>query len=482
MSSWQPVWNRHIIETINPQLEKEFDNDSQKIISFLEEKNLLDLGVDGKIGDRTYSALSFENQKYQNFAYIDVFPKEVNNVVLALKNFKEKLSLQEDEIYDQKELYLNYLEALINAFNESDTSKTIKKWMKVDESWMKITSPFQIGHPLEYYEDHYRKAVALEWDLRFSNPNSLENKRADKIKNMHEKISKELGKETYKSAYEYSSFNLNKVQLYLGRPILYSGAQFNGLFSAQVVPNDTIVSEKEGKKIFAFADMVLQNSRNKPFMRLPSLIFEKKFLQEFRTYLFQETEKWHQIYDIETIGHEYGHVLWLDEETEIVMNKTGNFKNIEEFKATTGGLVSYFLDEEGINFEVLREHLLRSVNLIAWMEVGEVQPYYCEGLIHLKGLFDSKILSFDGTKLNVNLTQETYDNCKRWYLKTYKKLAKHYLDKKDATDFLSEFAIKEDSIFLPVDNNIKEFVNFYYDLFKKHGNEIDEEDKKENYL
>ena len=28
------------------------------------------------------------------------------------------------------------------------------------------------------------------------------------------------------------------------------------------------------------------------------------------------------------------------------MNKTGNFKNIEEFKATTGGLISYLLDEK----------------------------------------------------------------------------------------------------------------------------------------
>ncbi len=28
------------------------------------------------------------------------------------------------------------------------------------------------------------------------------------------------------------------------------------------------------------------------------------------------------------------------------MNKTGNFKNIEEFKATTGGLISFFCDED----------------------------------------------------------------------------------------------------------------------------------------
>jgi hypothetical protein len=34
---------------------------------------------------------------------------------------------------------------------------------------MSIKTPFQISHPLEYYEDKYRKAVAPEWDLRIDN-------------------------------------------------------------------------------------------------------------------------------------------------------------------------------------------------------------------------------------------------------------------------------------------------------------------------
>ena len=41
--------------------------------------------------------------------------------------------------------------------------------------------------------------------------------------------------------YDFSLKSLNKVQLYLGRPALFFGAGFNGLFSAQVVPNDEIV-------------------------------------------------------------------------------------------------------------------------------------------------------------------------------------------------------------------------------------------------
>ena len=62
-------------------------------------------------------------------------------------------------------------------------------------------------------------------------------------------------------------------------------------------------------------------------------------------FLFNETASWHQVYDISTVGHEYGHILWCDEKQNQLWIKVETSKNIEEFKATTGGLISYFLDE-----------------------------------------------------------------------------------------------------------------------------------------
>jgi hypothetical protein len=32
--------------------------------------------------------------------------------------------------------------------------------------WMAIDTPFQPAHPIEYYEDKYRKAVSIELDFR----------------------------------------------------------------------------------------------------------------------------------------------------------------------------------------------------------------------------------------------------------------------------------------------------------------------------
>jgi hypothetical protein len=366
----------------------------------------------------------------------------------------------------------------------------VSKWADVDSAWMKITTPIQIGHPLEYYEDHFRKAVALEWDIRLVNPTiQNNNQRVEKIKTMFSELFKNIQQnDTEKNIYDFSLKSLDKVQLYLGRPALFFAAEFNGLFSAQVVPNDEVVSAKEGKKIFAFNDEILQGQRAKPFLRLSHEIFGQEFLTNERTFLFQEDIKWHQVYDITTIGHEFGHILWCDDETESVMNKTGNFKNIEEFKATTGGLVSFFMDKETDEKEleefVIIDTVKRAVGLIGWMEVDEVQPYYCEGLIHLYGLFATKVLVWDieNSKLTINLNKENITVLQQWYIDTYKKLATHYLNKKDATLFLKDYAIKKDKYFTSVEYNIDNFIQYYFNRYKQIGQELDTTDKKENYI
>lgn len=483
MSMWQLAWNSYIINGINKKLHKEYGDD-EKIIEMLNEKGLIDKGHFGEDGDRCYSVLKEINGEYKSVAYASAFPREINEVLKALSLLKKNLFALEDEVYNQKREYIAYLDALELAFSEMDVDRLIERWADVDRAWMAITTPLQIGHPLEYYEDHYRKAVAIEWDMRIINPKLAKNKRVEKIKKMYESIFHTFGVCETKKVYDLSLQNLNKTQLYLGRLALFYGAQFNGLFSAQVVPNDEIVSSEYGKKIFAFADKVLQGSRAKPFMKLPKVIFGEEFVKGERKFLFQETDKWHQIYDITTIGHEYGHILWMDEDTEAIMNRSGNFKNIEEFKATTGGLVSFFMNEEDdLGEKVLIDTIKRAVGLIGWMEVDEVKPYYCEGLIHLDILFESGVLDFKDKILSVNVTKESYEVAKERYIKVYSSLAKEfYLAKRDASEFLNQFVVKGELNYMPKNEKIREFAEYYYELYKEMGRDIDEEDSKENYL
>jgi hypothetical protein len=124
----------------------------------------------------------------------------------------------------------------------------------------------------------------------------------------------------------------------------------------------------------------------------------------------------------------------------------------------------------------------RSISLMAWKEVDEVQPYYCEGLIHLKGMFESNTLVWEGEKLTINKNNQTIEALKKWYIDTYKKLALHYLNKKDALEFLKDYAIKENNHYYPVDKNIKDFVVHYFKRYQEIGQELDTQDKKENYL
>ncbi len=490
ISKWQSSWTAQIINGVNKELLEKFDRDEKKVFEYLEKENLFDKGHDGLIADRSYSMLVKQNGTYQSNAYIDAFKKEVTDVIDALEEFVDHLIELEDEVYNQKWEYIHYLQALIAAFGEHRCDNLVTMWSKVDEAWMKITTPIQIGHPLEYYEDHFRKAVALEWDIRLSNPSfEKNNQRAAKLKNMFSSLYSAIDDEKeYKDIYDFSYKSLDKVQLYLGRPALFFGAEFNGLFSAQVVPNDEIISAKEGKKIFAFSDEILQGQRAKPFLKLSKEIFGQEFLTKERTFLFTQDKKWHQVYDITTIGHEYGHILWCDDETESIMNKSGNFKNIEEFKATTGGLVSFFMDSTGDESEleefVINDTIKRAVGLIGWMEVDEVLPYYCEGLIHLYGLFVAGVLSWDkeNKKLTINTCPTSIQALKQWYIKTYKQLALTYLYKNDATSFLYQYAIKNGKYFTSSDPTIDNFVQYYFERYKAIGQEIDLSDSKENYI
>jgi len=491
MSKWQTSWTKMIINGVNKDLLNKFDNDNKKVMDYLEANELFDLGHDGLIADRSYSILTKENDQYKSSAYITAFKKEVTAVIDALEEFVDKLIELEDDVYNQKWEYIQYLQSIIVAFSETDTNKLVSKWAEVDKTWMKISTPIQIGHPLEYYEDHFRKAVALEWDIRLTNPKiQNNNERVSKIKTMFNDIFENIDQKEHQGIYDFSLKSLDKVQLYLGRPALFFAAEFNGLFSAQVVPNDEIVSKEFGKKIFAFSDEILQGQRAKPFLKLSCEIFGQEFLSKERSFLFNlnNTPKWHQVYDITTIGHEFGHILWCDDETETVMNKTANFKNIEEFKATTGGLVSFFTDKNSNEKEleefVISDTIKRAVGLIGWMEVDEVQPYYCEGLIHLAGLFETKVLAWDieSKKLTIDTSTQTIESLKQWYIDTYTKLAIHYLTKQDATLFLEIYTVKNNNKFTSTNDTIDNFIQYYFKRYQEIGQELDSSDKKENYI
>ena len=164
------------------------------------------------------------------------------------------------------------------------------------------------------------------------------------------------------------------------------------------------------------------------------------------------------------------------------MNKSGVFKFIEEYKATTGGLMNFFMHEnKKYALPVLDELIRRSVGLIAWQKVDDVRAYYCEGLIHLSLLFKSCVLNFENNRLIVDLSENSYENFRCECIKNYENLAKIYVDKCDANEFLSKFCVLENGVYLPLDVSVREFVKFYYSRFELIGNEIDESGEREKW-
>ncbi len=467
MSVWQSHWTHHIIHSVNLELSEMFQGDDAKVFEMLQGESLLDMDEVGNVGDRCYSVLKKEGEKFKSVAYADAFPKEVADVTAALEQLIALLRQHEDAVFGQKAEWIAYFTAIKDAFSHTQTDELIGKWADVDRAWMAVTTPLQVGHPLEYYEDHYRKAVALEWDLRIVNPKlQNESNTSANIKSFATRLAEEFGAEAQKTVAKNVT-QVDETQLYIGQPMLYYAAEFNGLFSAQVVPNDEQVSAELGKKIFAYADFVMESKKSKPIMKLSVETMGEAFVKQQKALVDNEPTLWHELYDISTVGHEYGHILWIDSDTENKMNGSGQFKNIEEFKATAGGLMAFFHNErDELKNHIVDDLVSRAVGLMAWREVGEVLPYYCEGLIHLDILFSSGVVRYDE---QIRIDYKKYDEMKKTYQDAYKSLAENYLAKVDASVYLNVYVSKEKGVYLPIKKEIRSFVEHYYARYKEIG-------------
>lgn len=210
-------------------------------------------------------------------------------------------------------------------------------------------------------------------------------------------------------------------------------------------------------------------------MKLDTKIFSQEILEKYYDFLHRNDESFYKVYDTETIGHEFGHTLWLTPGCEVKMNESGQFKNIEEFKATAGGLVAYFFSASiELNEVLLLDHIMRCVKMMRYRGVEDVTPYYCECLIHLHILFESEIISYESGKIELHNTDENFETLKNLYTATYTQQIFTYLNQMDAMNFLGEFTLKEEGIFFPKDKDVRKFIDTYYKLYKKIGNDIQE--------
>lgn len=471
---------------------------TQEIRQILESS--LDRDKNGVFVGRCYSIPLQVSAKFISQPYVKAFPQEVERIIAALKQSIAHLNLLEDSIYQAKETYIAYFEALIKAWGENESKNLIQRWQEVDLAWMTIKTPLQIAHPFEYYEDIYRHSVAPEWDLRLQNMNNETQSYAKNLVGaMFQTLNQEL--ELDSTLYNAITYALEQTHLYNSLPLLYYGAENNGLFSAQVVPNDETISSQRGKKIFAFPDRIINQAKAKPQMKINVEFFGAEILEKWREILFHNEGLWHFVYDISTNGHEFGHILWVDWQSEGLMNIDGEFKNIEEFKATCGGLVGWFLhyekakqkaintgqdiqDSTGIfAYEnnlggmekvlesLLEDHIKRCVGLMAWRESLEVRAYYCEGLLHLSGLFQSGVLSFDKAQTpHLQIHKEHYPKLIAWYQHTYKSLANHYIQKLPANAWLKTYI--NNNGYHALNPQVREFADFYWERYKSIGNEI----------
>ena len=243
-----------------------------------------------------------ENGVYHKRSYFESFPKETTNLVTKIGQLILDLDLHEDELYNRKNQYIAYFQDIVQALTEMNCNKLVERWSQVDAAWMKIDTPFQPGHMMECYEDKYRKAVSIEFDFRIDSPNLFESEVHRDICHMYESFWDEMGRENeFSDSYHFSKHSFEQVQLHIGVPYFSYGSFLCGMYSAQVVPNDTEVSKIHGKKIFAFPSFVLAGYKSSPRMKLETKTIDEALIQAHHDFLFGEEKDFFKIYDISTI-------------------------------------------------------------------------------------------------------------------------------------------------------------------------------------
>lgn len=452
-NSIQPKWD----EVINKN--NEFFKSLENPYDFIKNNKLYYLDEKGEIATRIYALAINLDTKPELKPYSEYFSDEFRKINEYFNEFFAK--------NHKNEPYIKYLKALQNALMSKELS--LKPFQDAEIAWMGVKDFIQVGHFLEYYEDAFTHSVALEWDIRIDDSYNFNNENfVNKMKTSLNKIYEDSNVKC-QSALNLSLANLNKIELHISKPAIYYGAELNGLFSAQVVPNDEFVSANYGKKIFAFLDFVYKKAKSKPKTMLNQKVFSKDY-NDYTQSVLDDEFLWKKIYEISTIGHEAGHIFFIDSDTESLMNKDGVFKNIEEFKASAGGIYDFLnnLDEK-YQKPLLANITSRAISLMAYKSTKEIEPYYCEGLIFLEILFKSEVLKLgENTLVEVDLNR--FSEFANEFLKVYLNLAKTYLNKENANNFLKNYVVLKDLEYISKNENIVKLSDEYRRLYDEYAN------------
>lgn len=157
-------WKFKLIETINPALLAKYNGDVTQLLQAL--KPIQEVSENGEKSDRSYSIPQLKGEQLSAVAYAVAFKNEIKDIKKAIRQLIKELHNEGDDLFGAKDCYIAYFQALEAALCEESIPKLLGAWREVDRKWMQLKTPIQPAHPLEYYEDHYRKAVAPEWDLR----------------------------------------------------------------------------------------------------------------------------------------------------------------------------------------------------------------------------------------------------------------------------------------------------------------------------
>lgn len=400
-------------------------------LKFREKNNLLRIPY-------IFSIINKDGEKYFEHTLIEDFSSLVKRIIQELTKLSEELLIKNGSV----EL-INYINALVDFYENDDPNKYEYLSKAVDALWLEIDERIIPIHSMEVYEDPGKYIVTPEMSLhiidsRYSELNS-------KIKESKEKLIEYL-KTNYSNKKSFKeSINIMK----LTKPNVYATLMESGgriIFRpfGQNIPNWSDVRNKNGIRIFI--DMYT----GKLTWPMQKGVLEKILSKESLKYFNNENELIISSALVNVSGHEVAHNAFITEDLQDKLTPP-LYAKIEETKASytvLSGLDNLYSPRE-IQLALLTE-LSRSLSNLSMYYSKARIAYIYTSILSIKNFFKSNIISWNNDLLEINMSN---DNIKIWI-----KLAKDEFD-----EIVNIYEIKH-----------SESLN---DFVKKHF-EVDEDIKK----
>lgn len=336
---------------------------------------------------------------YREVAWIDRYPDTITRIAGKWRDLAERLSEMKENA-EEARIFANYFTAYADALQSREPKEVVEEqWRAVDRAWMKINVETAKLHPLGTREYGYYdpNGIRVYPDMRLMlRVEALD----DDIRATREALRRHLGEQFGECPlYQKTANALETVQLFPGTDVVFAGS-LDFQPAGQSLPNDDIVKEELGTKVFVNADVSAAK------WEISKRMARKVFTVEEDAALFDLVDNDKNGVAIRLAGHEYGEPLFQLKEIEDALGlEVVTLHNEDLADGCIGAILRRRVAEGDLPEDFPLIHAINQLGIYARLiatarGVQHLQPYYVgHALQGLRRMIASGFIARDNGKV-----------------------------------------------------------------------------------